>query len=171
MERSRLNVLIIAPYTKRFGIAVFRDSKLLYFSVKTFRLPRTAESVKMETSMEIENLIQEFSPNLVIVKALTERQIGSDNQRQVTREVRRLANIAAVPIKVISFEDVKRKVSSRNRPTKMSTFRVLKGVYPELARFIQFQNRSQEEYYTPLLSSIAIGLVHQNISLKDSQIF
>ena len=160
-EDIRNHFLVVTPYTKRLGIAVFQHAELVYFGVKTFQRPRTVASISDETAEKLTELIDEFKPRLVILKSLTMHQTGSDKHRHVAGTIRHIVNIAGLPSEERSFEDARRDLLTENAPQKNRAFEVLRKLYPELARFIQFQNRSQEEYYTPMLAAITIGVVHR----------
>lgn len=171
MKKSAIKVIVITPFTKRFGIAVFSNSELLYFAVKTYKNPRTIESIKAEATQKLKNLIDEFKPELIIAKSLTRRQAVTNDHTLLVETIRCVAKLVSVPVDEVSFEEARRKLVFNNRPTKSRTFAVLQNIYPELTRFIHFQNRSQREYYTPLLSAVAIGLAQARTDLKPTETF
>lgn len=162
MKKSLAFTLVLASYTRRFGIAVFRNAELRYFGVKTFSLPRTEESVRCEAAVAVENLINEFRPDLVIMKSPTKRQADSLIQQVVVNEIKRITELAGIPLTEKPFEDAKEKLSPLTRPTRTSTFAAVREIYPELRRLSDFQNPFQEEYYRPLLSAVAIGFIHSS---------
>ena len=142
---------------------MFQHAELVYFGVKTFRRPRTVDSINRETAEKLTELIDEFNPGLVILKSLTFHQTGSDKHRHVVGTIRRAIEIAGIRGEERSFEDARRDLLTENVPPKNRAFEIIRNIYPELARFIQFQNRSQEEYYTPMLAAITIGVAnHRN---------
>lgn len=160
MNKPAYNLLIVTPYTKRLGMAVFQHGELIYFGVKTFRRPRTAESISDETSKKLGELLNKFNPAFVIVKSLTKHQTSSEKHKGITRTIKRTLNTAAICIKESSFEEARRNLVTEDKPTKNSAFAILRKRYPELARFVHFQNRHQSEYYTPMLAAITIGLAN-----------
>jgi hypothetical protein len=166
-EDSHNHFLVITPYTKRLGIAVFRDTELVYFGVKTFQRPRTRDSIRDETTKAMTQLIREFKPRSVILKSLTTHQAASDKHRRVAATISQIVKIAGIRSEERSFEDARRKIVGENGSQKNRAFAVLCQLYPELGRFIQFQNRSQEEYYTPMLAAITIGVAHSQIILHN----
>jgi hypothetical protein len=119
--------------------------------------------------LELERLIREFTPKLIIVKSLSEYQKKSENQRRVVKEIVRTAELSAIRVKQSAFEDAKRKLVM-DKPTKTKIFSILKEIYPELLPLAQFQNRWQAEYYTPILAAVAIGLANQDLRLKTGRV-
>src|ERR1043166_620110 len=168
-EDSRDRFLVITPYTKRLGIAVFRGAELVYFGVKTFQRPRTCESIRKETAEKLTEMIGEFRPRLVILKSLTSHQAVSDKHRRVAATISHIAHTVGIGSEERSFEDAVKKIVADNEPLKIRAFEILCQLYPELARFIQFQNRSQEEYYTPMLAAITIGVAYGHNFNMQSQ--
>ncbi|MFN0279176.1 MAG: hypothetical protein ACKVRN_11315 [Pyrinomonadaceae bacterium] len=161
MNTSANNLLIVTPYTKRLGMAVFQDGELIYFGVKTFKRPRTAESISDETANKLGELLDQFNPALVIVKSLTTHQTGSVKHRGIARTIKRTLNTVGISIVESSFEEARRNLVAEDNPPKKSAFAILRKLYPELARFVYFQNRHQSEYYTPMLAAITIGLAYR----------
>src|SRR5690242_18805126 len=100
------NILVVAPFTMRLGVAVFFDSALVYFAVKSFRRPRTIESVKAEASTQLKLLIAEFGPKFIIAKTLNAYQKDSAYQQQVFKEIKYVAKLSGIPLKQIAFEKV-----------------------------------------------------------------
>jgi len=169
MNFSKHKILIIAPFTKRLGFAVFDNAELLYFAVKTFKLPRTGASIRAEVSQSMKNLIREFKPRLVLLKTLNSRQIKSENLTYAFSQVKCEAKFRKLPIKEISFEKVKRELCATDKATKAVLFKRLSAVYPELKLLASFQNSSQAEYYNSLFSAVAIGFYWQNQVRKSKQ--
>lgn len=159
MNNGKNRVLVVAPYSQRLGVAIFAGSDLIHYAVKTFKLPRTEQSVMVETSAQMRLLINEFRPKSVMVKKLSRRQISSRNQRAILEQVEIEANTARLLTQEFSFEDAKQELSEGVGPTNTAAFRALIHVYPELEKLSHFQNRHQKEYYVPLLTAVAIGRI------------
>lgn len=170
MQTSKTNILIVAPYTKRLGIAVFSNADLIHFAVKTLRSPRTIESVNTEISIQLKHLSRKFAPRLVIIKALSKRQRSSEKQQHMARAIRQFAAAKGIESKDVAFDRVKQKLSVEGRPTMATTFTTVRRAFPELARFDHFQNPSQRIYYTSLLSAVAIGFAHYRNNPQDHEI-
>ncbi len=165
MKNSPKTILVVTPYTQRFGIAVFKGEELLHFAVMTFQRPRTTGSIEIETTKKMKALMNVFMPSLVVMKSLTKLQAASENHRQVAKVVSRIMQLATVPIKEISFEEARYRLVTGKRPTKGRTFEVIEKIYPELSRFMHFQNRHQSEYYTPMLSAVTIGFIQARLRI------
>ncbi len=171
MHLSRSSFIVMAPYTKRIGFAVFCRGDLVDFGIKTFRSPRTNKSISEETAKECRKLIAEFEPRFLIVKSISDWQKGSDHQHAVSLTIRKVAVASGVRTKEASFETAEQLLTSSVRPTKRVAFEKLQNRFPELARYVSFQNRSQSEYYTTVLSAITIGatLIASDDRFQDKQ--
>jgi hypothetical protein len=162
MKSPADNILVLTPYTKRLGIAIFRQRELRYFAVKSFRAPRSILSIQKETHLHLLNLIREFPPKMVIVKKITNQQAISSNHQRVVDAIRQVADYHTLLVKEIPFETVRRKIVTKHKPTVTNVATILQRSYPELGRYAQAQNRWQREYFAPILSAVAIGHFHSN---------
>ncbi|MBA2335309.1 MAG: hypothetical protein H0V90_10280 [Blastocatellia bacterium] len=170
MKKALENLLVVTPFSKRFGIAVFRHGELLYFAVNSYRQPRTLDSIQADAMMKLKNLFDKFTPGLIILKSLTRHQAASNNHRHVVMTIKSIAKMYSVPVEEISFKDARCKLLTGQVPTYNRTFATLRDTFPELTRFTLFQNRSQREYYMPLLSAVAIGLARVGTEPRPREI-
>jgi hypothetical protein len=155
MKKTSRTLLVVTPYTKRFGIAVFERKELLHFGVKTLPAPRTIDSVRLETARHLKDVISEFSPSVVVIK--TQLKEKGERHREIELTVKEVSRSAGIPTQTRSVGSMK------GRYLKIRT------VYPELSRFDHFQNRSQREYYSPLLSAVAIGFEFHSHKPQESR--
>lgn len=162
MKKTFTSLIVITPYTKRFGVAVFSGTELSYFGVKTLPTPRTLDSIRGATTRHLKNLIIEFSPTVVVIKTLTGSQMNSEKHRHLAETVKQVSESAGIPAQDRSFEIIKQKLAQSKYPTMEEAFTKLRKVYPELSKVGEFQNRSQREYYAPLLTAVAIGFAFQS---------
>jgi RNase H-fold protein (predicted Holliday junction resolvase) len=168
MKFSNKNLLSIAVCTKRIGVAVFSQTELLYFAVKTLQSPRTIPCVRRQVSQIFETLLTEYSPKLIILKLPGKQQMRSKNLEFVHRVVKKNSEIAGVSLRKISFENAKQILCVDKKPTKTNAFLALAKIYPELRLMVKCQNPAQAEYYNSLLSAVAVGYYFQN---KNGNIF
>ena len=157
MKPTYMNTLVIAPYTKRFGIAVFGRVELLHFSVHQYKSIRNRIGRPSPDEFEIAELIDDFKPNKVLLKSLTIRQANSPVQQNFFREIKRTAATESIPVEEVDFDGVTSTVVGWQKLTHRQLFTKLADTFPELTRLTKFQNPAQEEYYKPVLSAIAIG--------------
>ena len=81
-------VLAVAPCAKRFGVAIFAQSELIYFAVKTLKLPRTSNRIKKQVSASVQRLIRGFAPELIVIKTLSQHQTESENVQTIIHQIR-----------------------------------------------------------------------------------
>ena len=153
--------LAIAPATKRFGAAVFKDTELIYFAVKTLKPPRITESIKAEVSGSIEHLIREFAPKVIVIKSPGKLQLKSVQFKLITDQIGLAAKFNQIPVSKISFEPVKKFFCFNRKSSKDNTFASLTTVYPELRQFTGSPGSWRKQYYDILLIATALGHYYQ----------
>lgn len=154
MRTKQPILLVVAPYSKWFGVAVFSKLHLLDFAVRKYN----DRKFDMDGSnCHATELINEFRPTKVVVKALTIRQIGAKKQMNILDGLKRSAALMQIPIMEFDLDGAKQTLLKDRTATLEALFEKVGKSFPELSRIALFQNRSQREYYTPLLSAVAIG--------------
>jgi hypothetical protein len=146
-------LLVIAPYTKHMGLAVFRDHELVYFAVKTFTRPRTPVSIYQATTKHVKAVLKRFGTAKIALDSLDRNSSVITTRRIAIEAAGKVAEQLLVPVISLSFASVKNRLST----TKAEVFATMLRHYPELARYANNQNRSQLEYSTPLLTAVALG--------------
>lgn len=169
MNCSKSKILAAAVGTKRLGFAVFQRTELLYFAVKTLKLPRTRRRVKRQVTLLTKKAFSEFKPKLLILKTLGKQQANSRILPVAVNQIKKEAEASGNPVIEISFEQVKAILCKGQKPTKRNAFKALSEAYPELKRFIHYNNLSQAEYYNSLLSAVAVGYAYQSNLLQPDQ--
>src|SRR5262249_35997057 len=161
MKDSKERVLVVVPHNVRLGVAVFDVGELIHYGVKTIPLPRTVERIRLVTFRQVSDLLTAFDAHIALTKSLSLRQRGSSRQRAMRGAIRIAVARRKVPIKTISLSEIQSAFELPNYFAKRAIFAKARAVYPELAKYDRFQNRSQKEYYLPLLWAVAIGLAYQ----------
>lgn len=159
-------ILAIAPATKRFGTVIFRNAEIIYFAVKPLKPPRTSESIKLEVSISIENLVKEFSPQTIAIKSPGKQQLKSNQFELIAGCVESKAEYYQIPLVHIKFESVKKSLCPVCKPTKANSFKSLAVIYPELRQFTGNSSKWRMQYYDILLVAAALGYYHQKKLIK-----
>lgn len=154
MRTKQLTILAIASYSKGFGVAVFSNSNLLHFAVCKYYDRRFDVEEDLRHATE---LIDEFMPTIILVKALTARQLRAKRQIHILDGIKRVAGRMAISFTEVDLDNAKQALLKDRDSTLGALFTKVGGSFPEVSRMASFQNRSQREYYTPLLSAVAIG--------------
>lgn len=162
MKRIEFKILATSLGTKRVGVAVYERTELIFFAVKTLKLPRTNRRVRRQVSLIMRKLFGEFDPHLLVLKSPGKQQARSKVLRAAFRQIKKEAEADGIPVIEVSFDQVKAALCGKEKPTKSNAFMILSEMYPELKRFVEYNNLSQAEYYNSLLSAAAIGFVYQS---------
>lgn len=166
MSPLEKKTLAIAPITKRLGVAIFENTELIYFAVATVKSDKIDQILKIKISQTVRNLISEFEPDLVVVKALNKQQEKSKNLKLASRQIKFEAETAGLQAVEVSLNAVKKMLCGDYKPTKTNAYTMLASFYPELQRFLRQPNKWQREYYDAMLSAVAIGFYYQNETNK-----
>lgn len=156
-------ILSVAPGTRRFGAAVFRNGELLHFAVHPLgKLAATGrfkngESLSDAVARALKPLLQRFEPRVLVLKELNRQQLKSANLRSVFEAFRAETKPAGIETRTISFETVKKLFCSKKKPTKAKVFAKLASFFPELAQFANHPSRWQRKYYATMLIAAAAG--------------
>lgn len=169
MNRIEFKILAASLGTKRVGVAVYERTELVFFAVKTLKLPRTNRRVRRQVSLIMQKLFGEFDPHLLVLKSPGKQQAKSKALGAALRQIKKEAEAGRIPVIEVSFDQVKAVLCGNRKPTKSNAFRILSETYPELERFVEYNNLSQAEYYNSLLSAAAIGFVYQIKTLETGQ--
>lgn len=156
-------ILAVAPGTRHFGAAVFRNGELRHFAVNPLgKLSETGrlanhESLSDSVARMLKPLQQKFEPTVLVLKELNRQQLKSANLKSVFDAFRAEAKQAGIETTTISFETVKKLFCSDRKLTKAKVFEKLSSFFPELAQFCNHPSRWQRKYYTPMLLAAAAG--------------
>jgi hypothetical protein len=168
MKKLNNHMLVLTLYTKRLGIAVFLRGELHQLSVKTFPLPRTVLSISSSARIWLEALCEEFSPDLVILKTLSKRQVNSAKHHGALTAIRQMTASRNIKTIDISLDAARGSLVQSSHPTLSDPIAILSIYYPELRRYSQIRSRDQREYFAPILSAVAIGHFHTQERLKSA---
>lgn len=169
MNQDEDKLLSVSPSAKRLGIAVFKRAELIYFAVITLKSPRTPVNIKIQVSKIIQQFIEEFCPDSLVIKTLGRHQVRSKKLHLVVNKIKRTAKTAGIPLEEIPFETVKEQLCSGKKRTNAAVFQSLSAIYPELKQFVNHPSRWQADYYEPLLSAAAVGFCCRNKTFKQNQ--
>ena len=167
MNTSKITILAASPFTKGFGIAAIYQNELIYFAVKTFKSPKTKQSVKRQISGIIRDIIEEFEPKMIILTKPSKHQTQSKYFDLINQQVKREAKLCQLPVFWTSFEVVKGFICPDEKRTKGAVFKAISKIYPELKQFINRPNKWQTDYWNPLLTAVALGYFYQQTNLKQ----
>src|SRR4051794_5906667 len=100
-------VLVVAPYTKRIGMAVFRHRDLVYCGVKTFRPRSKFGSVGDQTMAYTAAAIERFKVDAVLTASLTDYRKQLRMHREVIAALTQVAQQRSVTVIDASFDDAR----------------------------------------------------------------
>ena len=137
---------------------MFDCGELFDFGVKTFTAPRTAEIVGVDAGNITRRLIARFKPSGIVVN-----RFGGYHPRPIVleravTEIKDVAQSFCIPLELVDSRLVNTTQIDKANGGNSAGFALVGETFPELRRIVHFQNRSQREYYSPVLSAVAIGM-------------
>lgn len=164
MTKNKLPiVLAIAPGTREFGVAVFREFELVYFAVKRLKHGTISKHLKSEVIALWRELFESYSPKVLAFKRINQYQQTSQTLLLIAECLKKQAADRQIKTVEISLAQIRLLLgSSHRKPTQKLIFQRITALYPELEQYRNRPSRGQENYYAYILSAVAVGLVCLN---------
>ena len=157
-ETTCRTILAMAPGKREFGIAVFDDSELVYFALRSLRHKRSRNALKNETIAILRKLIELYEPRKIALKAVSQYQKNSSNVAAINEAICQQAAVRQIPVAKISLERIKAALCDDEIRTQKRAFQSLTVIYPELRQYLNRPNKWQSDYYHNLFSAVAAGV-------------
>lgn len=168
MSSSPNIVLAVAPGRREFGVAVFADKDLIYFSVKTVKNQKANKNSFNEITEILQSLFKSFSVKIIIIKAISQYQKLSPELEKIVARIKIESEQKGLLIIEITLEQIKLALCKNERLTEKQAFKTLLISYPELKRYWNRPNKWQNDYYAFLFSAVAVGAVYlETLSESD----
>lgn len=158
--KHSFTILAVAPGRREIGIATFRGHELSYFALKRIGNKGSDKLLKMECGALMQEFVTAFNPRVVVVRAISGYQKTSTRLEPILNAIRLQARRNRIPVVDVSLAQVKLTLCHTERPTQGQAFRNLADIYPETRQFLDRPSMWQRRYYEPLLSAVAVGVVH-----------
>ncbi len=156
MHTKTLNILSIIPGTKYLGVAVFIDTDLRDWFVKS--IPSISIKGKSEYVIEfISGLIERFNINLLAVKKLhPSRQ--SKNLTELVSVIKKLGKRMNVSVIELPLQTVEQSLLN-GKPNKKRLTEEVAEMYPFVFHEYEREKKNRSRYLTRMFEAIALGIV------------
>ncbi len=160
-------ILAIAPGQREFGIAVFANADLVYFSVKTVKNRKSKKLLFKEITVILQNLFDSFPVKIVVIKSVSQYQKLSANLVKIVKQIEVESKRTGLPLVEVSLEQIKSVLCNDDKTTQKRAFESLLILHPELERYWNRPNKWQNDYYAFLFSAVAVGVVYLKTHSKS----
>lgn len=156
MHTKILNIISIIPGTKYLGVAIFVDSDLRDWFIKSLpetSLPEKADYIKSF----ITNLIERFQINVLVLKKLHPARQSQNliDLVSVIKSAGKHTNISIIefPIQAIEQSLLKGKLNKKRLTDEVA------AMYPVVFHEYEREQKNKNKYLTRMFEAIALGIV------------
>ena len=154
-----IRILAIDPGTKKMGVAVLEDQKLLYHGVYVFKRRRTPQENLHEGSETILQLIRDFRPRLVAMEktfVTTNRRLALLNV--LADEITAIAHRRGLRVLAFAPSTVKKHISGNGHADKVLIAALVAKRYPELKVYLTQDRQWKSLHHANMFDAVAVGL-------------
>lgn len=154
MKTSSINILAIVPGSRYLGIAIFSDSDLREWCIKS--LKRNTAKEKIEQSKKIiGDLLNNFSIDILATKKLHPSRC-STNLSKIMSAVKQLRQEFKIEITEYSIQTIERNLIS-GKCNKNRLMEEITSLFPILYNEYEREKRNKNKYLTRMFEAIALG--------------
>ena len=156
MHTKTHNVLAIIPSTKYLGVAIFIDTDLRDWFVKS--IPNTSIKGKSEYVIEfISGLIERFNINVLAVKKLHPAR-QSKNLSDLVSKIKGVEKKINVSVSEFSLQAIEQFLI-KGKLNKKKLSEEVAAMYPVVFHEHEREKKNRSRYLTRMFEAIALGIV------------
>ncbi len=167
-KTQKLRILAISLFSKYLGVAILKDTELVYWGIKKLREKGMTDAQAAKRAKKaLSRLIGDYSPQVMIVgkPSLIQRR-NSPRLRLLYKTVEELGKEKLQKVLSFSLAQGREFICQSEKPTKMNTERIIvTQYYPWLYRRYQKDLEKdlkghwwERKYYTMLFDAVALGI-------------
>jgi len=155
MVGKPLNIIGINPGTRYLGIAVFQDSELLDWRIKTFPGKWTKEKTDKILTI-VRQQIEDYDIRKIIIKKLHPSR-SSKNLKVIVSRVKTLGRKKRIKIQSCSIKELERIFVGDMKPNKQNLAERIAGRYPVLIPELNKEKSSKNSYHLRMVEAVAFA--------------
>ncbi len=169
MSINTITTLAVAVGAKAIGFAIFNNSVLQYYAVKTIPSGRTTRNAAHILQQQINGLISTFQPDVLAIKQTVAVQKDSAFVKTATKRIRELSSKRNLQYFEYSSKAIRQALCQTSAATRQDVVAHIARLFPELTHFLKRTRKWEQAYYGNMLDAIAIGFVcTQDLSAKQA---
>lgn len=159
MQRTTLKILSIIPGTRYLGIAIFNDTDLREWYIKSIRGSTIAEKIEYQNAL-VSNLIHRFDINVITIKKFHPSRI-SRNLNTFISHLRKTKRNRKIHVMEFSIDTIEYSLLQGKGNKKQLIDEVL-TIYPILFHEYEREKRNKNPYLMRMFEAVALGIVGFN---------
>jgi len=164
MSQNKKRILAIDPGTRRIGVALLENGKILYHGVKVTKKQKTPAATLDEARKVILRLITDLKPRILICeKAFFSKNRNASLLRVLVDEMKAIARRKGIHFQSFAPSTVKKHIAGNGRASKMEVAKVVVSKYPELKVFLTQDRAWKEKFHQNMFDAVALGMHAQRL--------
>jgi len=155
MIREDKRILGINPGTRYLGLAVFDETELLDWRVKTFTGKWTKEKTRRILKI-ISEQIELYDINVMGIKKLHPSR-SSINLKNLISKIKALARSKRIKCESYSIKEIERVFLEGEKSNKRNLANRVVGEYPMLVHELNKEKSNKHSYYTRAIEAVALA--------------
>ena len=169
MLRNKLKILSLDPGTKHLGFAVFEDTELVDYGVKSIR-QGSKSSILQHIDAITNRWIKTLDPDYLVLEKNVFSQIQYNLRLiMVVRRIQKIAEKHGVRHYEYGPRTIRKEVCNDGNANKRRVSEVLITYFPELIAYIKSDKAWVIRYYQNMFDAVAVGLTFIKRHLNHTQ--
>ena len=155
MPKKPLKIIGINPGTRHLGIAIFLDSDLRDWRVKSFKEKWSKE--KMEKIRKtILSIINQYEPNILAIKKLHPSR-RSENLKYLVARIKEFAKRRGLKVYQYSIKELEKFFLPDEKKNKKNLVKKLTSEYSELFHEFNREKKNKNPYYLRMFEAVGLA--------------
>jgi Holliday junction resolvasome RuvABC endonuclease subunit len=155
MVKKDLNVIGINPGTRYLGIAIFQNSELLDWRIKTFPGKWTKEKTDKILAI-IRQQIEHYDIKKIIIKKLHPSR-SSKNLKFLVAKMTALVRRRRIDTQRFSIKELEKTFVGDMKPNKQNLAESIVRQYPALVPELNKEKSSKNSYHLRMIEAVALA--------------
>lgn len=158
-EDTNETILALRPGRREMGVAVLEGKDLLFWGVAGFR-EYQGEALLAAVEARLLALLQTYQPQvLAMEKPSPGRLVASPALGAVMSRISAVAVRAGLQVRLYGSKGVRERLCGDSRATHNQVVDRVVALYPHLGRCRRPRRTWQEDYWRPMFTAVAVGVV------------
>jgi len=160
VKKKEINILAVNPGTKYVGLAVFRDSDLVYWGIKVLKGKWSTKKMKC-VEKTVANLIDHHDVTTLVIKKVDPSK-SSKNLNSLVATIQSCAKKKKIKICLYTLEELKKFLALGKRINKMEIAGLAVARYQFLIHQLERERSHKHPYFVRMFEAIAAGILAFN---------
>jgi Holliday junction resolvasome RuvABC endonuclease subunit len=157
MFKKPLKIIGINPGMRYLGIAIFQDSELLDWRIKTLKGKWSPEKMKKTLSI-ISEFVERYEPNILAIKKLHSSRRSQYLARLVTK-IKEISSRNGLKIYQYSIKNLEEFFVQDEKLNKKNLAEAVISEYPILSHELNREKNHKNVYHIRMFEAVALGAV------------